>query len=191
MTVPPAAPCTGKDILAQPVSHLNDPDTINQSDMNTCGAATVQYLLAKDQPAEYARIVAGLTGSSGQVQLQGGPNMDRVPDSVDRNDGTSGLGRDDVERIVQAAFQDHGFDPRGVYSNKSEKFSLPLTGSLEADGGPALVNLALDKAEANQGIGEDKVNALYQDVLGKPARVVGDWGSLLAPSATATVIQRG
>src|SRR5262245_13918279 len=86
LSVPAGAPYTGTDILAQTVSHLDDPNTINQSAKNTCGAAIVQYVLAKDQPAEYARLVIGLAGSSGEVRLQSGQTMVRVPDSIDRND---------------------------------------------------------------------------------------------------------
>jgi hypothetical protein len=194
MDVPADAPYTAQDILSQTISHVSDPDTINQSIKNTCGAATVQYVLAKDDPAEYARVVAGLTGVSGQVQLQSGVVTDRVPDSLGRCDGTwmpekPGQGRDDVERIVQAAFQDHGFDPRGVYSNVTDKFSIPvgdlmnpnpMAGPSPSAGGE-VYNAALEAAGANQGIGEDKVAQLYRDVLGRDAHVVGDWGSFLAP----------
>jgi hypothetical protein len=186
MSVPAGAPYDGDDILAQTVSHLDDPNTINQSTKNTCGAATVQYLLAKDQPAEYARLVIGLAGPSGEVQLQSGQTMVRVPDSIDRSDGTwmpdkPGQGRDDVERILQAAFQDHGFDIRGSYSNKTDRFAAPVGGPLETASGPLVGNMLSSALGADQGIGEDKVANLYRDVLGQKAQVVGDWGSFLAP----------
>jgi hypothetical protein len=182
---PPAgAPYTGATILDQTIAHLADPEVIDQSNRNTCGATTIQYLLASTQPSEYARLVAGIAGPGSVKSQKGGGTLERVADSVAKDDTT----RDDVERLMQSALQDYGTDPRGRYSNATDDFKL---GERSGDGwlskltrwASTPVNASVQGLGATQGISEGKVHSLYQDVLGKPARLVGDWpgGQLLLP----------
>lgn len=183
LQVPTGAPYSGNDVLGQLLDHLANPEVINQGDTrNTCGATTVMYMLLKEQPAEYVRVAAGLMGD-GQVTLRSGGTMQRVFDSVDK-DGTN---RDDVERVVESAFQDYGPEVRGRYSNKTDDFQQgPREGtSIWAKIGRAIAtpaNAAISGIGA-QGIAEGKVANLYQELTGHQAKLVGDLpgGLLLAP----------
>ncbi|MBM3273612.1 MAG: hypothetical protein FJZ00_00560 [Candidatus Sericytochromatia bacterium] len=67
-------------LLGQVLVDLNDPLTINQQSKNTCGATVVQIELARRNPAEYARIVAGLSSSTGRVTPVSGQTLSRVAD---------------------------------------------------------------------------------------------------------------
>jgi hypothetical protein len=80
----------------------NPAGTINQHNRGTCAATTVQYNVAIDMFAEYARIAAGLASPSGSVQLANGETMNRVPDSLAQDDSV----RSPSERLIQSAFMD-------------------------------------------------------------------------------------
>jgi hypothetical protein len=67
-------------LLGQVLVELNDPLTINQQTKNTCGATVVQMELALRNPAEYARIIAGLSSSGGRATLVSGQTISRVAD---------------------------------------------------------------------------------------------------------------
>lgn len=111
MLTQPMAPGVDRDlILAQTITHVNDPGrTMSQGTKLTCSAATVSYQLARRRPAEYARLVCGLTWTNGQVQLASGTVARRVPGSL----FDDGSGRSAVERIVQSSLMQVGGTPRG------------------------------------------------------------------------------
>lgn len=163
---PPAnAPYKAKDVLTELLTHLDTPQTLHQDSRNTCAATTTAYLLLATQPAEYVRLAAGLMGQ-GRVDMQHGGTLTRVADSVSADD----TDRDDVMRIMQAAFMDEGGDARGSYSNVTDTFTR---GSKLL----APLNGLLAKLQANFGIGESSVKQLFQDVLGLDADTAGDVGS--------------
>ncbi len=67
------------------VQELQDPVTMTQGSMNTCGGTTVALLLAMEAPAEYARLAVGLR-KDGAVETRSGDALvldDRV-DAVHR-----------------------------------------------------------------------------------------------------------
>lgn len=173
---PSGAPYSAQNILDQTLEHLADPEVLNQSSRNTCGATTIQFLLLTQQPAEYARLVAGVAGP-GKVAVQQGGDLVRVADSVAKDDTT----RDDVERLMQSALMDYDGDYRGSYSNKTDRYEHDTGGLLGFLKKP--VNWVFDKLGADLGLSEGMVTGLYEDILGKQAHVSGDLpgGQLLAP----------
>lgn len=62
-------------VLTDTLADITDPSTINQGDKGTCGATSVQSELAQREPAEYARLIAGLSTGNGSVSLQDGTQM--------------------------------------------------------------------------------------------------------------------
>ncbi len=61
------------DGLLRDVAH---PETITQGHAGTCGATSQLQPLARERPAEYARLVSGLTSTDGRVRMQGLPPRD-------------------------------------------------------------------------------------------------------------------
>jgi hypothetical protein len=168
LDVPAGAPYTAKEVLAQLVGHLADPQQVRQEDHNTCGPTTVQYLLLTRQPAEYARLVAGVLGGGGRVKLQGGQDLVRVPDSLARDTSS----RDDLNRMLQAALIDQGGHLRGRYANADDHFHAP--GSFWRHPIQHLGNLVAGWFGGNFGIGETSEKRLFEQVLGLKAHTVGD-----------------
>lgn len=67
---------------AELVSHLLRevamPASINQAQWGTCTVTTIQILTAKEDPAEFVRIVGGLASPEGHVTLRSGQEIQRV-----------------------------------------------------------------------------------------------------------------
>lgn len=165
-------------IATQIRSHLADPTQIDQGNRNTCGAATIEYLLATEDPAGYARLAADLA-DDGQARLRNGKTL-TVPRDAWLPDGS---GRDDVERLMQAAFQAYGPDPRGRYANGPDATRWAHADGLFAQTVGRAIDWLLGTLGAQQGIPEGQVLRLYEDVLGRPAHLAGGalGGLLLAP----------
>jgi hypothetical protein len=67
-----APPAHRSQLAAEVVRHIAEPGTISQGKTNCCAAASLQVTMATNQPAEYARLVAGLAKKDGgEVTLQG------------------------------------------------------------------------------------------------------------------------
>ncbi|MEW6284557.1 MAG: hypothetical protein AB1758_38440, partial [Candidatus Eremiobacterota bacterium] len=118
-------------LVGETLIHVARPEKmIFQGDRGTCAATTLQYLLARKNPAEYVRVVSGLASPAGQVRLQKeGLRLRTVPDSQEKD--TSGRGP--ACKLVQAAlmdlarFLDTG-GHEGVYSNSRDKFQATEAG---------------------------------------------------------------
>lgn len=170
--VPAGAPYTAMGIVSEVVGHLDNPELLHQDSKNTCAATTVSYVLLTTQPAEYVRLTAGLAGP-GSVKLQTGRTLTRVGDSLAKDD----TNRDDVMRLMQAAFMDEAVQLRGSYSNVSDTFSFGggknFFQRVAGTFGSPLTGL-FHKLGADIGLGEHAVSGLYHDVLGVNAHAVGD-----------------
>lgn len=106
-TQPPGPGIDRKDVLSQAVRAVADPGNITQGNALTCGAATTQIMLARKNPAEYARILAGLSGAEGKVQLAGGNTITRQA-NWDRSDIPGG-----ANQLMQTSFMSYaagGYD---------------------------------------------------------------------------------
>ncbi|MEQ8171076.1 MAG: hypothetical protein ABRQ38_19455 [Candidatus Eremiobacterota bacterium] len=107
-------------IMNETLSNLANPDKINQGkkgtgDRGTCTVTCLEYLNAKNNPAEYTRIVAGLTGEKGEVELRNGETM-KIADDVIKGDNS---GRTNVDRIYQASMVNYAIG--GGYDNSTNR----------------------------------------------------------------------
>lgn len=107
-----------KALLAQLVGEVENPVRIAQQSQNTCGATTAQILLARKNPAEYVRLVAGLAAPKGKVETAGGANLKRHGDWNFGEDG----GRSIPSRLFQPAVMQLGqLLPGFSYDNSEDK----------------------------------------------------------------------
>jgi hypothetical protein len=90
-------------LLSQVVRALDDPLRVQQGkDHATCGAGTMEYMLLREDPAEFVRLVDGLTRPGGSVALRSGASLE-VPATAIARDAS---GRTDVDRLLQSAFME-------------------------------------------------------------------------------------
>ena len=61
----------GSDPTSAMVEAAN-PNRIQQGTAPTCTVASMQYEMVADQPSEYVRLLAGLTGPTGKAKMRGG-----------------------------------------------------------------------------------------------------------------------
>lgn len=89
--------------LSQALSILAEPETIHQGAYKvTCGAAVAEYLLARQYPAELARLISGLTSAGMSATMASGATIHGSYESY----APDNSGRLDVDRIVQSALMD-------------------------------------------------------------------------------------
>jgi hypothetical protein len=93
-----------KDLLGQVIHDVANPGSIAQADQPSCSTAAVQILLARQNPAEYARIVKGLASPDGTVQMANGDTLAREP-GTETDDGSR---RAIPARLTQAALMEYG-----------------------------------------------------------------------------------
>ncbi|QRN95675.1 hypothetical protein JRI60_42585 [Archangium violaceum] len=72
------------------------------------GQLAAHDALCQRNPAEYVRILRGLTSPSGQVRLRDGDTLRRLPDSIPVHTATQ---RSSSERLFAAATRHHATDP--------------------------------------------------------------------------------
>lgn len=89
-----------QQVLDDVLRETSNPQSIHQGKEDTCGATTLQYEIAKRNPGEYARIMAGLTGKDAKVTLAGGQVMPLHLDSLDKQPTDT---RSGTERLFQSA----------------------------------------------------------------------------------------
>lgn len=126
-TQPNAPGIDTRTLVCDLVRELATPSAIHQGNKGTCGPTTVQIKLAKDNPAEYARIVAGLASEGGEVQLANGETIRREY-GTDADDLS---GRTQSSRLCQAAMMELG-NGDASYDNGSDEHTLDgeVTGGL-------------------------------------------------------------
>jgi hypothetical protein len=109
------------ELTAQAIASVCVPSsTIRQGDHGTCAATTVEYMLARRNPAEYVRIAAGLCSEKGEVAMPNGEMCRRIEDSTYEDKS----GRMPLERVMQSAFMSFAAAPSkvGEYSNVRDGF---------------------------------------------------------------------
>ncbi|MCE7871016.1 hypothetical protein DYH09_11645 [bacterium CPR1] len=112
-TQPMASGLNRDQILAETISQSAHPDRIQQGNRGTCTVTTLEHLNAKREPAEYVRLVSGLTGPEGKVVLRNGDTLNR-DEGVLQNDNS---GRTSVSRIYQASLMEYGNGAAWNYDN--------------------------------------------------------------------------
>lgn len=162
-----------KQVLAEAVRAVADPCSITQGPGDTCGAATAQIMLARRNPAEYVRIVAGLASRDGKVTLSNGQTLSRQQ-GWDKADIPGSTGK-----LVQTSFMAlaaGGYDaatdtrldsPAGTDAIKTGESQSTTSGSkgLYASEQAFLQEAVLGKAVATvHGNGEDVLAAIAEQV---------------------------
>ncbi len=99
---PNAASDTSKqELLAAVLRDIANPNRIDQGDAPTCTVTSMQYELVADEPAEYARLMAELTGPDGKAKMRGGGLLELQPGDAGARDGRP---------VSQAVFQTAGME---------------------------------------------------------------------------------
>jgi hypothetical protein len=153
------------------VGELDDPAGIRQGNYNTCGATCAQRMFARSAPADYAAFVVGLVATDGRGTLPDGTTIRREADSlVPQRPDDSRDDRNQLERMVQAAFMEHA-SPIG-YSNTHDSNTI----------------LGIPIAAGMQGNG---IARLYSEIRHRPVEVLasGSWLTILDGGGMAGVSQ--
>ncbi|WP_437797167.1 peptidoglycan-binding domain-containing protein [Sorangium sp. So ce693] len=91
-------------VLAQAIRHVDNPLRVKQGARHgTCGAGTMEYVLLRADPAEFTRILDGITREAGEVTLRSGRVL-RMPRNAISRDAS---GRIDIDRMFQSALMNH------------------------------------------------------------------------------------
>ncbi|MDC0748216.1 hypothetical protein [Polyangium mundeleinium] len=93
--------------LGELVQNLANPGRINQGLKGTCAATCVEIYLAMQDPAEYARLVAGLISASGRATLRSGEELVCDEDILLPSAGERG--RNPISRIFQGACMEFAY----------------------------------------------------------------------------------
>jgi hypothetical protein len=107
-----ATDTTSQDVLTAALRDVVNPNRIDQGDAPTCTVTSIQYELVADEPAEYLRLLADLTGPSGKAKMRGGGVL-----ALDPGDAGALDGRSVSQAIFQTAAMEYGngrdmeFDP--------------------------------------------------------------------------------
>ncbi|WP_437927341.1 peptidoglycan-binding domain-containing protein [Sorangium sp. So ce291] len=134
-------------VLAQAIRHVDNPLRVKQGACHgTCGAGTMEYVLLRVDPAEFVRILDGITREAGEVTLRSGRVL-RMPRNAILRDAS---GRVDIDRLFQSALMNHATAMSWIfdYDNPADNDSF-----WAALGGDSRVPLG-------------NFTSLFQDILG-------------------------
>ncbi|MBM3274196.1 MAG: hypothetical protein FJZ00_03520 [Candidatus Sericytochromatia bacterium] len=128
-------------ILAEAIAEIDDTVRIAQRGKNSCVATTATILLARQKPAEFVRIVAGLASPAGVVRMAGGKDLRRSEGWNTQDDG----GRTTTSRLLQSALLNFGAALPTTYDpiSDSHRFGPISTGNGLTGGGSARINSQL------------------------------------------------
>ena len=105
---------TTEAVLSNALVETVNPNRVEQGTAPTCTVASMQYELIADEPSEYVRLLAGLTGPTGHAKMRGGGTL-----KVEAEDATAEArdGRTVSQAIFQSALMEYAngrdarFDP--------------------------------------------------------------------------------
>ena len=117
------------DLLGKFIQELAEPTSISQVTMGTCAAASVQMLLANENPSELTRLVGDLASTKGTSHLADGTPIHRLPGSENDHSGRT---------VSSALFQDAMSNAAkgGIFSSHKDlatKFEAQYSGPTEED----------------------------------------------------------
>lgn len=104
---------TTEKIVGGLVLEIGDAGNICQGNHGTCGATSVEYLMATNYPAEFARLV-GQLANGGRATMANGGSLTRVADSI----ANENSGRTAVDRLFQSAAMNNS--EMGAYSDRTD-----------------------------------------------------------------------
>lgn len=95
---------TRSELMDSTLADLADPTAqVTQNGANTCASTSVQIALARDDPAEYVRLLVGLSGEDGSVRMRGGGRLGLQQESFDDGGIVGEKRRSASEVIFQGA----------------------------------------------------------------------------------------
>jgi peptidoglycan hydrolase-like protein with peptidoglycan-binding domain len=159
-TGPLASGLDRASLLRSTIAEVENPANIEQHRQGTCAATSVVLRVAERSPAEYARLVAGLSTPSGRVTLKDGSTLARNVGSI----ADTRSGRTQSERMLQDAFMG--------YANGTLNYDVAADTS-RGEGGGGGLNLA-------------EVSRLQEGVFGEPYRTVTSVGRQVTRDAGTT-----
>ena len=107
-------------MLAETIQEVAHPGAISQHDKGTCAVASLQIMMATQNPAEYVRVVTGLARPAGQVTLAGGQTLPRYP-GAEQDDGSQ---RTAGSRLWQASLMDFANGERTYDATADKTFDV-------------------------------------------------------------------
>ena len=108
---------TRRELLRGVLEEVSRPGEVDQDNRGTCTVTSMQWMLCQQQPAEYARIMADLTSTTGQSTLRDGTVLE-VPASALSPDNSL---RSAAERYFQSALMDFAASTQGeFYDNQTD-----------------------------------------------------------------------
>ncbi|UQA57220.1 peptidoglycan-binding domain-containing protein [Polyangium aurulentum] len=134
-------------LLAQAIRHVDNPLRVKQgAGHGTCGAGTMMYVMLRLDPAEFVRILDGITQETSQVNLRSGRTLKMPRNAIPRDES----GRVDIDRLLQSALMNHATAMSWIfdYDNPNDNDSF-----WAAIGGDTRVPLG-------------NFTSLFQDVMG-------------------------
>ncbi len=141
-------PVTRTDLMTGVLRQTLQPDTIRQGNFETCVPTSMQYLLCRDTPAEYARMMAELTGPTGRAAMPHGGALHLQTEYLTAARRKAER-RTVSEAIFQSAAMEFGNGP-DTYDAATDRTRKPLGGGfdfestgLDINRGPALAQRLL------------------------------------------------
>lgn len=103
-----------EQLLASALGDVMNPNRVEQGNASACTVASMQFELVADEPAEYLRLLVGLTGTRGTAPMKGGGSLRIGPGDADP---AALAGRSVSQAIFQSAALEYAngrfanFDP--------------------------------------------------------------------------------
>jgi hypothetical protein len=94
---------TKQKVLDEVLLQVANPDRIEQGNAPTCTVTSMQFELVRDDTSEYVRLMAGLTGPGGSVEMKGGGALKLDPKSLAQLNK-----RQSSQAIFQTAAMEYG-----------------------------------------------------------------------------------
>ncbi len=151
------------DSVLREVTHTDQ--VVRQGDYQTCVAASAQYELVRDAPAEYARLIHGLSSGDGTVRMAGQDELTLQPELFDKDLG------EDVRTPAAALFQSAVMD----YANGDADYDARLSATVRRSHGKGgRVGLPGLIVESNEKVHVGEVPAQLFNTTYTPYK--GNWG---------------
>jgi len=91
-------------IVRQTIRHVDNPLRVQQGiGRGTCGAGVIEYLLLRRDPAEFVRLIDGITGFNGEAKLRSGRTLKLPRTAIVRDESE----RVDIDRLFQSTIMNH------------------------------------------------------------------------------------
>lgn len=136
---------TTEELLSSVLADVMNPNRVEQGTASTCTVASMQFELVADEPAEYARLMAGLSGPKGSVAMRGGGVLRIGPGDADER---AREGRSVSQTLFQSAAMEYA---NGRFSNYD-----PVLG----------VSVNTRTGEERMGLKPDNQQALLEKLFG-------------------------